>query len=95
MKIHFFLFCWVCSVKRERQPTEGVHTQTHPPTTTTSSSSNHALLLLIHSVCLAVIWKQNHKVLDQRVNLSIVAPWQRLCSEAHGAAVCYALFKSQ
>lgn len=68
-----------------------VHRQAHTPPT----SRSHALSLFIHSVCLAVIWKRNHIVLDQRVNLSIVVVWSRLCSEAHGAAVCCALFESQ
>ena len=53
------------------QHTVEVHTHKHSPPT----SSSRALSLFIHSVCLPVIWKQNHIALDQRVNLSIVVVW--------------------
>lgn len=43
------------------------HTDTLPSTAAVMPSP-----FFFHSVCLAVIWKQNHIVLDQCVNLSIV-----------------------
>lgn len=52
------------------QQTAALCTLTHTPPT-----SSHALSLFIHPVCPVVIWKRNHIVLDQRVNLSIVVVW--------------------
>lgn len=69
-----------------------VHPEVH--TNTRSVNSGDLSLSFIHSVCLAVIWRLNHKALDQRVNLSIVVGWSQLQSKPHGAAVHCVLCKA-
>lgn len=59
-----------------------------------STAMTYPPLLFILSVCLAVIWRLNHKALDQLANLPIVVGCWRLRSEPHGAVVHCSLCKS-